>query len=205
MKKVFIKGNNPDSRAYYGWQDGDLSLFGLREGYKEAADNLVDIALFQGSKGDIKTLDTYIFPIIFCYRHSLELSLKHIYFRFYGKIPDANHDLLKLFDIIKAEVIDAFNSNSFIEGVKEYKKESFRKYTTNNIDFDEIKHLLIELQGIDNKADVWRYLMDKKGKLYFTENEFVDYKNLKSVLDELYEVFDFIYHIVDDYLSGDPI
>jgi len=61
-----------------GWQDGGLALYGLKEGYKNSADNLVEIALTEGSKGDIKTLDTYISPILFCYRHSLEISLKQI-------------------------------------------------------------------------------------------------------------------------------
>lgn len=60
-RKIFIEGENPNSRAYYGWQDGGLALFGLKEGYKNSADNLVEIALDEGSEGDIKTLDIY-FP-----------------------------------------------------------------------------------------------------------------------------------------------
>lgn len=46
MKNVFVRGKNPDSRAYYGWQNGDLSMFGLREGYKEVTDNLVTVVLY---------------------------------------------------------------------------------------------------------------------------------------------------------------
>ncbi|MEW6698676.1 MAG: hypothetical protein ACOY35_00010 [Bacillota bacterium] len=68
QKKIFIGGENEYSRAYYGWQDGDLALFGLKEGYKNSADDLINVALVKGAKGDIKTLDTYIFPILFCYR-----------------------------------------------------------------------------------------------------------------------------------------
>ena len=128
-KKIFLEGEDPNARAYYGWQDGGLALFGLKEGYKNSADNLVDIALNEGSKGDIKTLDTYIFPIIFCYRHSLEISLKQIYFRFYCDLPNGKHDLIMLFDNIKEKVIDVFNSSNFIENVKEYKKK-FIKYST---------------------------------------------------------------------------
>lgn len=181
-KKIFLKGEDPNTRAYYGWQDGDLALYGLKEGYKNSADKLVEIALIEGSKGDIKALDTYIFPIIFCYRHSLEISLKQIYYRFYGELPNGNHDLIILFDSIKEKVIDVFNSASFIENVKEYKKK-FIKYSTYDC----------ELQGADNKADIWRYLMNKDGQLYFTDSKFVDYQNLKDVIGELYEVFDFIY------------
>lgn len=202
-KKVFINGGNSYSRAYYGWQDGDLALFGLKEGFKNSADNLVDLALEEGSKGDIKTLDTYIFPILFSYRHSLEISLKHIYFRFYGKLPKGNHDLITLFDAVEDEVINVFNNPEFIQEVKSYKK-SFIKYSTSDINFNETRRLICELQGADNKADVWRYLMNKDGDLYFTDSKFVDYMNLKTVIGELYDIFDFVYHIVSEYLSGDP-
>lgn len=203
-KKIFLEGEEPNTRAYYGWQDGNLALYGLKEGYKNSADKLVEIALAEGAKGDIKTLDTYIFPIIFCYRHSLEICLKQIFYRFYGELPNGNHDLIILFDNIKEKVIDVLNSASFIENVKEYKKE-FIKYSTDDINFEEIRCLICELQGADNKADIWRYLMDKGGHLYFTDSNFVDYQNLKDVIGELYEVFDFIYFIADEYLTSDPI
>jgi hypothetical protein len=202
-KKIFTSSDNYYARAYYGWQDGDLALLGLREGYKMSADTLVDTALKNGAKGDIRILDTFIFPILFCYRHSLEVSLKQIYFRFFGKLPNGQHDLITIFDIVKKEIIDNLNTASFIEEVKEYKK-TFVKYSFDDIDFKEIRNLICELQGADNKADVWRYLMNKDGQLYFTNSKFVDYPNLKTVIGELYDVFDYIYHIVSEYLSGDP-
>ncbi|MDR3539444.1 MAG: hypothetical protein P4L69_00510 [Desulfosporosinus sp.] len=46
--------------------------------------------------------------------------------------------------------------------------------------------------------------MNKDGELYFTDSKFVDYKNLRAVIGELYDIFDFIYHIASEYLSGDP-
>lgn len=201
-KKVFIDGKNFNARAYFGWQDNDVALWGLKEGYKNSADNLVNIALRRGSKGDISVLDTYIFPILYLYRHSLEISLKLIYYRFYGELPQGQHDLIILWDNVKEKVINIFNSDESILNVKQFKKK-FIRYSTDDIDFEEIRTLICELQGADNKADVWRYLMNKKGKLYFTESEFVDYKNMKSVIGEVFEKLDFFYHIVSEYLSSD--
>lgn len=202
-KKIFIEGQNDYFEAYFGWQDGDLALLGLKEGYKNCADDLIDIALKKGSKGDIKTLDTYIFPILFCYRHSLEISLKQIYYCFYKQLPNGGHDLIKIYDIVKDEVINSLNNPDFINEVKKYKK-SFIKYSIDDIDFNEIRNLLCELQGADNKADVWRYLMNKECDLYFTDSKFVDYLNIKVVIGDLYNIFDFLYHITSEYLSGDP-
>lgn len=207
-KRIFIKGKDYNSRAYLGWQDNVTALWGLKEGYKSTADNLVNIALRKGSKGDNATLDTYIFPILFLYRHSIEISLKLIFYRFYGELPKGKHDLIMIWDNVKKRVIDIFNSEEFISNVKRYKKKSI-KYSTKDIDFQEIRALICELQGAnnksDNKADVWRYLMNIEGELYFTNSKFIDYKNLKLVIGEIFDKLDFFYFIVSEYLSGDLI
>ena len=83
--KVFKDTGPMEQPAHFGWQDKDTALYGLREGYKNSADDLVDIAVSNGN--NIKTLDTYIFPVLFSYRHALELSLKHIYLRARGRMP----------------------------------------------------------------------------------------------------------------------
>ena len=72
--KVFKESGYMEQSAHFGWQDKDEALFGLREGYKESADRLLEIALENGN--NIKILDTFIFPIMFLYRHSIEISLK---------------------------------------------------------------------------------------------------------------------------------
>lgn len=197
-RKIFIEGKDPRTSAYIGWQNGDLSLYGVREGYKRAADELVDAAIREGMKNRIDALDMYIFPIMHCYRHSIEVSLKHIYFRTYGKPANGIHDMLVLWDkyivgkVIKdlKEVAKDLKKDLKLEGVKEF--------------FDEIRELIKELQGKskgDSKGDVWRYLMDLNGNLYFTEWQYIDYKNLKDTIGYLYDCLDAIYREVDRILS----
>lgn len=72
--KIFVDTGLMDQSAHFGWQDKNQALYGLREGYKNSADELVDIAVNCG--GNPKILDTYIFPILFSYRHCIEISLK---------------------------------------------------------------------------------------------------------------------------------
>lgn len=79
-------------------------MYGLREEYKNSADELVNIVLENGE--DIKMLDIFIFPILFSYRHSIEISLKHIYRRARGKMLEVGHNLLTLWDKVKNDVID---------------------------------------------------------------------------------------------------
>lgn len=61
--KIFKDSGYMEQSAHFGWQDKDKAIFGLREGYKDNADRLVEIALENGN--NIKILDTFIFSIMF--------------------------------------------------------------------------------------------------------------------------------------------
>ena len=54
--KVFKNSGCMEQSAHFGWQNKDEALLGLREGYKESADKLVEIALENAN--NIKILDT---------------------------------------------------------------------------------------------------------------------------------------------------
>lgn len=211
---IFVDTGIMDQTAHFGWQNKDQALYGLREGYKKSADELVEIAVCSG--GDYKILDTFIFPILFSYRHSLEIALKHIYMRAWGKVPTGGHNLLDLWDIIKSEIIDnMICSEEFIEQVKEY-KEDFIQYNLADIKYSEIRSMIKELQEanqrgaevnpnkkqIDQKAEVWRYMISNDEKLFFSLGHSIDYLVLKEGIGYIYDVLDYIYLIVDQYLSS---
>ena len=212
--RIFEETGIMSQSAHFGWQNKDQALYGLREGYKNSADELVEIVLNNGN--DIKKLDTYIFPIIFSYRHSIEISLKHIYLRAYGQLPLGGHNLLVLWDTINKEIIEKFiNSNDFVEQVKKHKKR-FVKYSLDGISVNKIRLLIKELQEanqraeevkttakqIDQNAEVWRYLISTDGELFFRYSHSIDYVSIKESINYLYEVLDFLYHIIDEYLSS---
>ena len=201
--KIFAYTGVMEQSAHFGWQNKDEALYGIREGYKNSADELVEIVINKGS--NIKKLDTYIFPIMFSYRHAVEISLKHIYLRAYGKIPSGGHSLLDLWDNVKREVIDdMINSEEFLEQVKEY-KSNFMKYSLEGISIDKIRLLMKELQEVnqiddeinpqnkqaDQNAEVWRYLISTDEQLYFKFSHSVDYIVLKEGMNYIYEVLDF--------------
>ena len=117
--KIFTNTGVMEQSAHFGWQNKDEALYGIREGYKNSADELV------------------------------EISLKHIYLRAYGKIPSGGHSLLDLWDKVKREVIDdMINSEEFLEQVKEY-KNNFMKYSLEGISINKIRLLMKELQEVN--------------------------------------------------------
>ncbi|WP_346848466.1 hypothetical protein [uncultured Clostridium sp.] len=200
-RKLFINGENPDERAYIGWQDKSLSLQGIKMGYKNSADNLVKIALKEGKRGRIDILDSYIFPILFFYRHSIEISLKHVYFRFNGTIPKGNHNLLNLWDRLDKDVFSQLSSQVIIDDINKNYNINLKTFFIEEREKTNIKELLKELQGRDVHGDVWRYLIDKGGNLYFTEWDYIDYRNLKSTLSWIYDEIEGIYCYIDNILS----
>ncbi len=198
---LFIDGKLIQERACLGWQDYNSSLYGLKTGYLNAANELVESALQKGSKGNIKVLDTYVFPVLFLYRHSIEISIKAIYFRCFNEIANGQHDLIILWDKLRQDVIEKIEDPIFIEKVKEY-KENIHKYSFSDIDLKEIRNMIIEINKTDKKSDAFRYLMNKNKELYFTTRKFIDYPNLKKNFNYLFEIMDYIYFVVDEYLSS---
>lgn len=212
--KIFVYSGNMEQSAHFGWQNKDEALYGLREGYKNSADDLVEIVL--KNPDDIKMLDTYIFPIMFSYRHSIEIALKHIYQRAKGEIPAGAHNLLTLWDNVRSEIIDGMIcSKQFIEQVKTYKKH-FVQYSLDGIKLNKVRTMLKEMQEanqqgtevnpevkqVDQNAEVWRYLINTDEELFFTCGHSIDYTALKEGVNYIYEVLDYIYFIVDEYLSS---
>jgi hypothetical protein len=98
------------------------------------------------------------------------------------------------------DVVNEINNNDFLERVKEYKAK-FTKWSIDDIDFDELRDIFIELQLVDKQSDVWRYLIDNNQSLFFTDGKSVDYVNLKLVFDDVYKKLDYLYFVVSEYLS----
>lgn len=189
-RRIFIEGEEYLERAYIGWQGEDItSLIGVKMGYKNSADILLDKAIEEGLKNRIDILDTFIFPILFLYRHSIEISLKLIYKEATGELLDG-HNILKLWNKIDKEVIRMLISENAItieEEVLSEVKELIEELQGNT---------LKELQGTDKNGDVWRYLINKKGNLYFNECKFIDYPNLKETINYIYSFLDYIYDAI---------
>lgn len=55
---------------------------------------------------------------------------------------------------------------------------------------------------VDQNAEVWRYLMSADDTLFFTKGHSIDYLVLKDGIGYVYDVLDYIYHIVNEYLSS---
>lgn len=185
--------------AYLGWQNERQALLGISEGYKEAADQLVDFAIESNSR---RIKDQFIFPILFNYRHSMEGTLKLIYLRATGSLCGGNHDLLSIWSNIENDVIN-----------NKLRNANMCPFDVEKLPLSKIKTGLKELQGAnfssneraahpqnDTRADVWRYLMSPQEELYFCQGHWVYYPTLKAGINELYNMLRYLYDEVDEFL-----
>lgn len=131
-------------------------------GYQYASDILVDSAISEPSK-----LDSLIYPIIFNYRHFIELHLKYLISNFGRHVrvePVWNsHDLSKIW-------------LSFIEMLAIFGNE--------DPDFadDVVGELITEFSKLDPNSFHARYPVDTKGNPVKINLSEIDLKNLKDVM-----------------------
>jgi len=165
-QKLFVSELNLGETAQIAWsKDLGTRFFGYISGYKEAADEVVRSAL---TKGNVGTLDTYVYPAIFLYRQFLELALKDVYLAYSDDTEDemtraiasCGHDLKKIWKKIKPLIGDC----PYIPAVEDY---------------------IFEFDQFDSGSYAFRYPIDKKLSLVHDKAKRINLRNLAVRINEL--------------------
>lgn len=141
-----------------GNKDLDVLFDTYSKDFFEAGNKIASLLL--SGDCDIAELDSYIFPMAFLYRHSIELKLKSIVFRIL-KDNESRVEFVK----------ETFHDLELIlNKILELREPSISK---DNVEW--IKHYLKNISAIDKKSDSFRYpLCIRKDveKKYFLERVF---------------------------------
>ena len=70
--KVFVDTDLMNQSAHFGWQDKDEALYGLREGYKNSTDELVEIAV------NSEIILKYLILIFFRFSFLIDIAWKSL-------------------------------------------------------------------------------------------------------------------------------
>ncbi len=133
-----IFDTNPSWR-YNAFVEPDWGVYVL--GYREAADSIVDQAQEFG-------VDLFVYPVMFLYRHYLEISLKHIlivlrrYFEESSELP-THHRLDKLWGEVRTLMEKEWNTLEYMA------------------DYDAIEARINEFHKIDKLSFSFRYPVTK--------------------------------------------
>lgn len=173
--KLFISDGPPRDFSRIGWGDASHQYVLYMNGYKTAADELVQHAL---ASKNVEWLDTLIFPILFLYRQFIELELKWI-FLIYGDadrsvkksvIGDVSHNLIKLWQKTKAILLE--------NATPEERQ-----------DVDIVKDYIEQFNKLDESSFSFRYPITKNLDQILNDEQRINLPNLRQRMDELYHFF----------------
>ena len=142
------------------------------DGYFKAGAMLVD----QCERGDNLDRHTLVYPILYCYRHGLELAMKRIigqYSRFAHFMPTdyMHHDLWKLWENCKTVILELGSDG---------KDKALRA----------VEKVVKEFHHLDQGSFSFRYSTDKKGMVIPLPNVPIDLSNIKNVMEGVAHFFE---------------
>ena len=168
--KLFLE--NPislHSAAIRGFTDDKWGTYD--EGYRQACDVLLDHVLKKGGKAQRNFI---VYPILYLYRHYIELLLKEI-------IKDG----YKLFNIEDNLPCHHRLCDLWTKCWKIIDMTWPPKALQSKNDLNQVKRLIIEFSKQDLMSDAFRYPMDKKDKPTLEKLQNVDLENFKNVVGRL--------------------
>lgn len=156
----------------------------MERGFKKGGDILVENAIGDNYNGSI-----LIYPIFFCYRHSLELALKYIIATYGSEVgisPKTNeHDLAQLWPLCR-DVIEYFSPES------------------DNPELESVGACIAEFAKIDRVSDTFRYPTTSKGQSITINLPPVDLVQLRGTMEAIHNFFTGVDGYIDNAIGSAP-
>lgn len=189
--KLFKDGNNSTSYSYASINRSkghlnEVGLFYIIEGYREATNLLIE-KVVESENNDWLKIDSLIFPLLFNFRHYLEIIIKDTirYYRLYNNeiFSDETgfvkeHSLTKLWSELNP-----------------YLKSTYENEEKNEADLNAVKNLLTEFDTIDKGSFSFRYSFEGKKKpnaeiVYSVAPMTIDLDNLQESIKKMQIFFE---------------
>lgn len=175
----FYDLKNDTSNFVISWTGDPRNDFGMfAKGYISAADHLAKTILQAPHFSDYEA-----YPVVFLYRHALELSLKHIIYRCAGL------GALKEIESIRDELHNNHRLDDLMEAAAASLKILFPSDLMLASLIPRCRQTCLELSHIDPNSFSFRYPMDKKGRYatrgHLTLNLSSFALHMSSVLEDL--------------------
>ena len=172
------RGSNEGALAPHAW----TRLILMAEGYREAADRLVDEAA-----ANSVLQSTVVYPVIFLYRHFMELELKYVlatYGRHFDQEEDwKSHNLTDLWTKIRP-IIEMAGEGTDDDGAN-----------------DAVESCIKEMSEADPMSFSFRYPVEKGGKAMVLTFRTVDLGNLRKTMRKVANYFSGLDGLLD-HLTG---
>ncbi len=176
---------NESSLEYGVWLQSPANKFFLySEGYKEAGNKLYEYCVENAFYGNLM-----IYPLIFTYRHFVEIRLKELIIMGYRYLDEAKdfhdeHSLMKLWNVYRKEIIEKITDD--------IPKE----------DLDNVQRIIAQFADEDPDSMSFRYPVSKApNRTPLLKRETIDLENFKKVMDKLIFFFDWQWDMLSNMLD----
>jgi len=152
-------------------------LWAIVAGFKEAADKVVDSLVATKER-----MDVFFFPVVYLYRHAIELSLK-------GLVNDGIYLQILKDDQELLDILTSHNLHSLWSKIRLVLKEVWPD--GDDADVDAVEKIILEFHQADKPGQRLRYSKDKQGKPHTdTLPDRVDLVVLKQTMERLFQFLD---------------
>ena len=117
-----------------------------------------------------------IYPIIFNFRHAIELAMKWVFIKYgrYSSLP-IDEDVLKRHDLWQ---------------LWKQCKKILNEFGSNSEEISYVEQLIKDFHDVDNNAEAFRYPIDKQGEVFPLPEHRIDLRNVRDVMEGLAIFFD---------------
>lgn len=184
-KKLFAPAPDWQHNACLGWMRESLLWDAQAEGFKLAAFQLVDDVVERRAH----PIDVLVYPIVFLFRHYLELRLKELIIvsaRLLDKPREVpgHHDLTRLWAVVRPRIERVWPEDSVREQL------------------DAVEETLRGFCDVDPDSQAFRYPVDRAGKLSVTGLDHINVRHLKDVIAGVSSLLDSSSIGMGEYLNA---
>ena len=158
--------------ACVGHNGGPYDYESYGDGYLRAA-----IAMIPSIESHKNPVDIMVYPIAYCFRHAIELYLKHFSEtlpRLWGETGEAKptHKLLDNWEIVKAYLLRD------------------REFSHGNNSVEQFENILKDLVQIDPSGEIFRFPVSRQGRLHLEDTSVINVLILRSAMLETHEILE---------------
>ena len=169
---LFRPGPNHDMNACIGRNGGPYDYSSFGEGFFQAGFRIIE-RIEDGAW----TLDILIYPLIFNFRHGIELYIKHFIviserLQNGSETMNKNHSLISNWDIAEKSLLRLQHS------------------WFDQLELAIAKDIIRDVVQVDPNNQVFRYPEDRNGKVFFDDFSVINAEVLRDGMKLLFELFE---------------
>lgn len=159
--------------SHFGWEgSGVFSFFTISEGYWNSAKIIFET--MKEKPNDFALVDSLIYPLFFNFRHSVEMFIKLLFFKFGEHTEKARRDFLE----------KGHNLQSLWATLIPYLNKG-KKHVGCSIDLNAVEHYIKEINKFDSDSMIMRYPIDKDLTPNKDSQHHFDYSNFVDRMNDL--------------------